>query len=117
MVCSYIFDKYRLDLKVVRPRGIILAGDARGLSSGGCYIHTLEPIAIGTPFLLRLGDGIRSCELGGKAIYMHSGNGFGIFGIGVKFESMAADERSRLDAWLGDLRTNLSRSERMFKNV
>ncbi len=31
-VRSYILDRYKLDLKVVRPRGIILAGDARGLT-------------------------------------------------------------------------------------
>jgi hypothetical protein len=31
-VRSYILDKYKLDLKVVRPRGIILGGDARGFT-------------------------------------------------------------------------------------
>lgn len=30
-VRSYILDKYKIDLKVVRPRGIILAGDTRAL--------------------------------------------------------------------------------------
>jgi Domain of unknown function (DUF4263) len=32
-VRSHILDNYRLDLKVVRPRGIILAGDARKFTS------------------------------------------------------------------------------------
>jgi hypothetical protein len=31
-VRSFILDKHKIDLKVVRPRGIILAGDARGLA-------------------------------------------------------------------------------------
>jgi hypothetical protein len=31
-VRSFILDKYKINLKVVRPRGIILAGDARGLT-------------------------------------------------------------------------------------
>jgi hypothetical protein len=34
---------------------------------------------------------------------MHFGSGFGIFGIGVKFESMAADQRSNLEDWLREL--------------
>jgi len=83
--------------------GRSIRGQLTELSSGGCYIHTLEPIDIGTPFHLRLCDGIRSCELGGKSIYLHSGSGFGIFGVGVRFETVSADERSRLDAWLGSL--------------
>lgn len=91
------------DAEATLHGGKSIRGQLTELSSGGCYIHTLEPIAIGTLFLLRLCDGTRSCEFGGKAIYMHSGSGFGIFGIGVRFESMAADERSRLDAWLGEL--------------
>lgn len=91
------------DAEAMLRSGRLIRGQLTELSSGGCYIHTLEPIAIGTPFLLRLCDGTRSCELGGKAIYIHSGSGFGVFGIGVRFESVAADERSRLDAWLGDL--------------
>ena len=83
--------------------GTSIPGQLTELSAGGCYIHTLEPIAIGTPFQLRIKGGIRSCELRGKAIYMHSGSGFGIFGIGVRFESMAADQRSSLEDRLREL--------------
>jgi hypothetical protein len=32
-VRSFILDQYKIDLKVVRPRGIILVGDARSLTS------------------------------------------------------------------------------------
>ena len=32
-VRTFILDKYKIDLSVVRPRGIILAGDARSLES------------------------------------------------------------------------------------
>src|SRR5690349_10348929 len=31
-VRSFLRDQHKIDLKVVRPRGIILAGDARGLT-------------------------------------------------------------------------------------
>ena len=88
------------DAEAMLRDGTLILGQLSELSSRGCYIHTLEPLALGTPFQLRISDGMRSCELRGKAIYVHYGNGFGVFGIGVRFESMAADQRPRLDAWL-----------------
>jgi len=33
-----------------------------------------------------------TCELHGKVLYMHSGGGFGIFGMGVLFEEMGAEQ-------------------------
>jgi hypothetical protein len=73
------------------------------LSSRGCYLGTLEPIPIGTEFRLRISDGTRTCELQGKVIYLHSSSGLGIFGIGVVFGTMAAEERSVIDAWVREL--------------
>jgi len=73
------------------------------LSSRGCYLGTLEPIPVGTEFRLRITDGMRTCELQGKVIYLHSSKGLGIFGIGVLFGEMAADQRSVIDAWLHEL--------------
>jgi hypothetical protein len=91
------------DAEAMLRDGTSIAGQLTELSAGGCYIHTLEPITIGTPCQLRIKDGVRSCELRARAIYMHSGSGFGVFGIGVRFESVAADQRSSLDAWLREL--------------
>ena len=92
------------DAEATLRDGTSILGQLTELSSGGCYIHTIEPMAIGTPFQLRICDGIRSCELRGRAVYVHhSGHGVSIFGIGVRFDSMAADQRSRLDAWLREL--------------
>jgi hypothetical protein len=34
---------------------------------------------------------------------MHSGGGFGIFGMGVLFEEMGAEQHSAIDAWLREL--------------
>jgi PilZ domain len=73
------------------------------LSSRGCYIDTLEPIPIGTELRLRISDGMKSCELPGKVIYMHSGYGMGIFGMGVVFGNAAAEQLSAVNAWLRDL--------------
>jgi hypothetical protein len=44
-----------------------------------------------------------TCELKGKVLYLHSGGGFGIFGMGVLFEDMGADQHSSIDGWLSEL--------------
>jgi hypothetical protein len=73
------------------------------LSCRGCYIDTLQPIPIGTEVRLRISDGMQSCELPGKVIYIHSGYGMGIFGMGVVFGGAPAEELSAVNRWLGDL--------------
>jgi hypothetical protein len=73
------------------------------LSCQGCYIDTLQPIPIGTEVRLRISDGMQSCEVPGKVIYIHSGYGMGIFGMGVVFGRAAAGELSAINTWLRDL--------------
>jgi hypothetical protein len=73
------------------------------LSSHGCYIDTLEPIPVRTKLRLRICDGTNTCELRGKVLYMHSGGGFGVFGMGVLFEEMGPEQHSAIDAWLRGL--------------
>jgi len=76
------------------------------LSSRGCYIDTLEPIPVGTEVRLRISNDRSSCELPGKVIYMHSGYGMGIFGMGVLFGNMAAEQISAINVWLRELALN-----------
>jgi hypothetical protein len=73
------------------------------LSSRGCYIDTLEPIPVGTEVHLRISDGMKSCELPGKVIYIHSGYGMGIFGMGVVFGNAGTEQLSAVNSWLRDL--------------
>src|ERR1700756_1551611 len=73
------------------------------LSSRGCYIDMLEPIPVRTKLLLRICDGMNTCELHGKVLYIHSGGGFGIFGMGVLFEEMGAEQHSTINTWLNGL--------------
>ncbi len=73
------------------------------LSSGGCYIGTLEPIPTGTELRLSISDGNSSCELPGKVLYLHSVGGLGIFGMGVAFGEMSAEQQTAINAWLREL--------------
>lgn len=83
--------------------GTSVLGQLDELSSRGCYIDALEPIPVRTKLHLSISDGTSTCELHGKVIYMHSGGGFGIFGMGVLFEEMDAGQRSAIEAWLRGL--------------
>jgi hypothetical protein len=83
--------------------GTLVPAQVSELSARGCYIDTLEPIPIGTQLRLRISDGMSSCEVPGKVIYMHSGYGMGIFGLGVVFGNVAAEQLSAVNNWLRDL--------------
>jgi hypothetical protein len=89
--------------EVTLADGTSIRAQLAELSSRGCYIDTLEPIPTRTKLHLRICDGVRACELDGKVLYLHSGGGFGIFGMGVLFEEMGAEQHSSIDGWLREL--------------
>jgi hypothetical protein len=91
------------DAEVTFGDGTSVRAQLAELSSRGCYIDTLEPIPTRTKLRLRICDGMSTCEVGGKVIYLHSGGGFGIFGMGVVFEEMGAEQHSSIDMWLREL--------------
>jgi hypothetical protein len=88
------------DAEITLHDGTSVRTQITELSSRGCFMGALVPLPIGTKFRLRISHDMRTCELHGKVIYLHSGCGLGIFGMGVLIEKMAADERSVIDAWL-----------------
>ena len=86
--------------------GTAVPAQVSELSSRGCYIDTLEPIPMRTKLRVRISDGLSACELRGKVLYLHSGGGFGIFGMGVVFEEMDAEQHSSINAWISRLASN-----------
>jgi PilZ domain len=91
------------DAEVTLRDGTGVRAQLAELSSRGCYIDALQPIPVRTKLRLRICDGMTTCELGGKVLYTHSGGGFGIFGMGVVFEEMGAEQHSTIDTWLRGL--------------
>ena len=73
------------------------------LSSHGCYIDALDAIPVGAELYLRICNGLSTCELPAKVIYIHSGYGTGLFGMGIVFGDMAAEQRSEIESWLREL--------------
>src|SRR5213078_5004828 len=91
------------DAEVTLLDGTWVRGQLSELSSRGCYIDTLEAIPIRARLRLCIRDGMSTCEVHGKVIYVHSGGGFGIFGMGVLFEEMDSEQRSAIEKWLREL--------------
>ena len=91
------------DAEITMHDGTSVRTQIAELSARGCYMGALVPVPIGTKFSLRISHALRTCEVQGKVVYLHSGSGLGIFGMGVFIETMAADERSVMDSWLDDL--------------
>jgi PilZ domain len=91
------------DVEVTLRDGTLIPAQLTELSSRGCYIETLEPILVCTELLLRICDGMSTNELHGKVIYVQSGGGLGLFGMGVQFEEMGAEQRSVIDEWIREL--------------
>lgn len=90
------------DAEVILGDGTSVATQLAELSAKGCYIGTLLPISTGTRFRIRIWDGVRTCELQGKVMYLHSSSGLGIFGMGVLLEEITPEERRTIDRWLYD---------------
>jgi hypothetical protein len=91
------------DAEVALRDGTKVPAQLTELSARGCYIDTLEPVAIGTNLRLRIWDGTNTCELHGKVIYMHSGGGLAMFGMGVVFGEMEEEQHSAINAWVREL--------------
>lgn len=100
------------DAEVTLHDGTGVLAQVAELSSRGCYIDTLEPIPTRTKLRLRICDGINTCELTGKVLYLHSGGGFGIFGMGVMFEEMEAEQQSAIQEWLRELARHPAKASR-----
>lgn len=91
------------DAEITTHDGTTVRTQIAELSSRGCYMGALVPVPIGTKFQLRISHALRTCEVQGKVVYLHSGSGLGIFGMGVLIEKVPADERAVIDSWLYDL--------------
>jgi PilZ domain len=88
------------DADAILLDGTSIAAQVDELSVRGCYIRTVEPIPIHTKLHLRIEHDGAMYELQGKVIYMQSGGGLGLFGAGVSFENVTADQQAAIDAWL-----------------
>jgi hypothetical protein len=94
---------FTAEAEAIFPDGTSVDAQILEISSRGCYIDTVKQIPVGTDLQLRFSDGMRSCELQGKVIYAHPGNGMAISGMGVVFENMAEERRLSFESLLSDL--------------
>jgi hypothetical protein len=95
--------QFSAEAEAVLGDGTSLDAQVFELSARGCYIDTLKSIPVGSEPQLRISNGMSMCELQGKVIYTHTGYGMGVFGMGVVFDEMGAEQRASLETWLRDL--------------
>lgn len=88
------------DAEVTLPSGRLVRAQLSELSVRGCYIDTLQAIPVDTPVDISISDGLTSCNVHGKVIYVHSGGGMGVFGMGVVFGALGAQQQSAIDGWM-----------------
>ena len=80
------------------PSGTKLGARSSDISRSGCYIDTLNPIAIGSPVRIRLTRGGDAFEASGEVMYVSRG-----LGMGIAFdEQTSSTQLTVLDRWLAD---------------
>jgi hypothetical protein len=77
------------------PRGAKLVGRTSDICHSGCYIDTLNPVPKGSQLRLRITHHDEVFEGLGSVVYVSPG-----LGMGVVFETVAAEEQAKLDRWL-----------------
>jgi hypothetical protein len=77
------------------PRGAKLGGRTSDVCRSGCYIDTLNPVPKGSQLRLRITHHNEVFEGLGSVVYVSPG-----LGMGVMFETVAAEEQAKLDRWL-----------------
>jgi PilZ domain len=105
------------DAEVTLRDGSSVLAQLEQLSARGCYIDALEPIPLRTKMRLRIMDGMSTCEVQGQVIYMHSGGGLGIWGMGVRFEDMGSEQQSAIDTWLRGLAKNPAKADTLLPSA
>jgi len=73
------------------------------LSTGGCYLDSINPLPKDSECRFHIRYGCSSCEFSGRVIYTHAG-----LGMGISFTGLTPEQRSTLDVWLDELSRKLS---------
>ncbi len=94
---------FSADAEATLKDGTTVPAQLFELSSHGCYIDTIQAIPVGSELSLRIENGMNHCKLPAKVIYAHSGYGMGVFGMGVAFGELSAEQRLAIDTWIREL--------------
>ena len=81
-----------------------LTGRCSDLSSGGCYIDTLSPFAVGTTVRVRLERDMHEFEAEAVVAYAHVS-----MGMGLAFKEMKREHQEILRFWIAELSGEKSR--------
>jgi len=87
------------DVEVLEPNsGIAIASRTADLSSGGCYVDTINPLPPATWVTLKITKWDRSFEAEAMVAYSAVG-----MGMGLMFVAVDRDQRCTLESWLDEI--------------
>ena len=95
---------FSAEAEAILRDGRPIAAQVFELSLRGCYIDTIEPIPVDTKLDLHISNGAGILELPARVIYADSGSGMGVFGMGLVFENVPAEQNLAIEARLGEHR-------------
>lgn len=82
--------------------GTLLSGRSSEIGLGGCYVDSLNPFPEGTLVGLKILRDQGVFETKARVVYCDAG-----FGMGLAFTDMTPEQRSRLEAWLTEIVSQL----------
>jgi hypothetical protein len=94
---------FSAEAEAILRDGRPIAAQVFELSLRGCFIDTIEPIPVGTKLELHISNGAGILELPARVIYAESDSGMGVFGMGLVFENVPAEQNLAIEARLGEL--------------
>ena len=79
---------------------------SRDINQGGLFIETSKPLSLGAEVMMRfnLPGGDQMIETVGHVVRISLGDREGPPGMGVEFEKLHKDDRTRIDRWVRTLR-------------
>jgi hypothetical protein len=102
---------FSAEAEAILRDGRPIAAQVFELSLRGCYIDTIEPIPVGTKLDLHISNGASILELPARVIYADSGSGMGVFGMGLVFENVLAEQNVAIEARLSELAREQTETE------
>src|ERR1700674_2086468 len=75
-----------------------VAGRCSDLGTGGCYVDTLSPLAVGSAVRIRIERDLREFEAAAVVTYAHVS-----MGMGLAFTEIKREHKDVLRSWIADL--------------
>jgi hypothetical protein len=95
--------QFSTEAEAILPNGSAVEAQVFQLSLHGCYIDSIESIPVGTRLELHISNGMSVLDLSAKVLYADSCPAMGVYGMGLAFENVPAEQNVAIEARLQQL--------------